>query len=184
MLDDIDEIPEGGALLYQGSRYMLLPPAALVDFQKSMEDKLGTEAVSQALYSSALRQGRYFTGKVLDELSLEPDDAVRYMAALARGMGWGRIEITSLDISSLTLELEAFHSAFAEEYGKAKDPVCSFIRGFFAGVWQAVTGSEVEGLEMHCRAVEGPSPCIFVFAGSADRKKLRVSISQVKVEED
>jgi predicted hydrocarbon binding protein len=100
------------------------------------------------------------------------------MATTGRQMGWGRVEITSLRVETGTLELEVFHSAFAEEYGKAEGPICHLIRGFYAGVWQAIIGSEVEGLEILCRAVEGSGPCQFVFVAATGRKRLRVSINE------
>jgi predicted hydrocarbon binding protein len=177
MLDNLEELPEGGALMHQGTRYLLLPPACLVDLQKSMEARQELETVSLALYLSAHRQGSLLAAQAQEDLNLGPEEAVRYMATTGRQMGWGRVEITTLGLGRGTLELDVYHSAFAEEYGKADGPVCHLIRGFYAGVWQAVIGSEVEGLEMQCHAVEGSGPCQFVFA-AAGRKRLRVSVSE------
>jgi predicted hydrocarbon binding protein len=177
MLDNLEELLEGGALMHSGRRYLLLEPASLVDLQKSMDNVVGTAAVGQALYLSAFRQGNVLTAQTREELSLGPEEALHYMSALCRQMGWGRIEITSFSLGGGTLELEVFHSAFAEEYGKAADPVCHLIRGFYAGVWQAVIGCEVEGLELHCRSVEGPGPCTFMFTAAAGRQAFKVSVN-------
>lgn len=164
IIENLQDLPEGGALLYEGSRYLLLPPESLTEFQRGMEAELGAEKVGLVLYRSALRQGRLLTDYFRSAALLQDDEAVRFMTRLVRQMGWGRPEIINLSIGHCTLELEVYHSAFAEGYLKASDPVCHLLRGFYAGILRSVCGAEVEGLETHCRAVEGPGPCSFVFA--------------------
>lgn len=167
IIQNLQDLPEGGALLYEGSRYLLLPPESLAEFQRAMEAELGAEKVGQALYRGTIRHGQLLAGYFRSSMSLQDDEAVRFMTRLIRQMGWGRPEIINLSIGHSALELEVYHSAFAEGYHKAGDPVCHLLRGFYAGIMRAICGTEVEGLETRCRAVEGPGPCSFVFAATS-----------------
>ncbi len=177
VLENLEDFPEGGALLYSGSRHLFIQPAFLTDFQRAVEAELGGEKVGQMLYRTAHTHGRFLAAHFQDELALGQEETIKFMAGLSRQMGWGRVEITALDVAHNSLEMEVFHSAFAEEYGKAEFPICHFLRGVFAGLWQVILGSEVEGLETRCRALEGPGPCAFIFAAAAGRSGLKVSLT-------
>jgi len=177
ILERLEDLAEGGALLYAGNRYLLLQPECLTDFQRSLEAELGAEKVGQALYKSAHLQGNLLAAHFQSELSLGEAELVRFMAHHCRQFGWGRAEITNLSIGHGALELEVFHSPFAEGFRQAEFPVCHVVRGFYAGVLQAILQSDVEGLETRCRAVEGPGPCTFVFAAAPSRRGLKASIS-------
>lgn len=174
IVDSLEHLPDGGALMYQGVRYMLIRPETIIEFQKNLETELGVEKVGQALYRGGHRGGSLSATHFREELSLPPQEIVGFMTQMGGQLGWGRIEVTSLDFDRGTLELEVFHSAFAEAYGKADSPVCHMIRGVFAGVWEGTIGRKVEGLETRCRAVEGPGSCAFIFAASPGAQGLKI----------
>jgi predicted hydrocarbon binding protein len=174
VIENLQDLPEGGALLYEGSRYLLLPAEALADFQRAVEMELGGEKVGQAIYRCACLQGKMLTDYFRPQMSLHVDEFVRFMTLFVRQLGWGRTEIINLSVGHNLMELEVYHSAFAEGYRKAGDPVCHWLRGLYAGVLQALCGAEVVGLETRCRAVEGPGPCSFIFAAAPDQNRLNV----------
>ena len=175
ILKDLEYVDEGGALMYSGVRYMLIRPETVIEFQKAVEDEIGPEKIGQILYRAGYRGGTLSAAHFREELALPSEEIVRFMANMGGQLGWGRMEITSMRPDRGTLELEVFHSAFAEAFGKADSPVCHMIRGVFAGTWGGAIDQEVEGLETRCRAVDGPGPCTFIFAPLSQRGKLNVS---------
>jgi predicted hydrocarbon binding protein len=177
LLDSLEDLPEGGAIMSGETRLMLLIPEILLDFQKSMESELGAEKVGQELFKIGHLYGKLSALQAESELGLETDELVRHFARTNRHMGWGRVEITSLDAKRGVLELDVFHSIFAEGYRKSEFPVCHLIRGLFAGVWQFALGRDTSGLEMRCRAVEGPGPCTFIFNAAAGEPALKLSVT-------
>ncbi len=177
LLDSLENLPEGGAIMCGETRLMLLNPEILLDFQKSMESELGAEKVGQELYKIGHIYGKLFALQTESEVELETGELIRHFARMNRHMGWGRTEITSLDAKRGVLELDVFHSIFAEGYRKSDFPVCHLIRGLFAGVWQFALGRETSGLEMRCRAVDGPGPCTFIFNAAAGETELRLSVT-------
>jgi len=174
ILENLEHFTDGGALMYEGVRYMLIRPETVIEFQREIEAELGAEKVGQALYRGGHRGGSLSATHFREELSLPAQEIVRFMAQMGGQLGWGRMEITALDFDRGTLELEVFHSAFAEAYGKADAPVCHMIRGVFAGVWEGAIEQAVEGLETRCRAVEGPGSCTFIFAASSGQRGVNI----------
>lgn len=177
ILSKLEYLPEGGALLYSGIRYLLIRPETLIELQKTLESEIGVERMGQALYQAGHRGGSLSAEKFRNELSLMPDEIVRFMAGMGTQLGWGRMEVSSLDPEKRTLEFDVFHSVFAEAYKSADVPVCHLIRGVFAGTWGGALQREVIGLETRCRAVEGPGPCRFIFTPTGQKGSLNVPFS-------
>lgn len=175
ILSGMDYLDEGGALMYRDVRYLLIRPETLVEFQKAVESEIGAEKVGQILYRAGRRGGSLSAAHFREELSLAPDEIVRFMARMGGQLGWGRMQITSMHPDRGTLELEVFHSVFAETIARSESPACHLIRGVFAGTWGGAIGKDVEGLETRCRAVEGPGPCTFIFAPVSNDRSLSVS---------
>ncbi len=166
ILDNVEYILEGGALIHGGSRLVLLTPEALVDFQKSMERHLEADLVGQAIFEATRRFGAALAEQWQAEEPVEPEDQIRSLAHLCSQLGWGRIEITGSALGRGVLEFEVYHSAFAEAYRQAGAPVCHWIRGLYAGIWQTLLGCQVNGLETSCRTVESSGPCSFLFVAA------------------
>ena len=166
ILDNMESLPDAGALMYKDVRYILIRPETLIEFQKTLEADLSVEKVGQALYSGGHRGGSLSATRFRQEFSYTPEEIVHFMAKMGGQIGWGRMEITALDLKRGTLEIEVHHSAFAEAYQQAKTPVCHMIRGVFAGTWEGAIERQVNGLETRCRAVDGPGACKFIFTAS------------------
>lgn len=160
--------------MYRGVRYMLIRPETVIEIQKGVEEEIGVEKAGQALYHAGHRGGSLSAAHFREQFSLSVQEIVHFMAKMGAQLGWGRMEVASMDPEQGTLELEVFHSVFAEAYGKADAPVCHMIRGVFAGTWGGAIEREVEGLETRCRAVEGPGPCRFIFTPTAQHRSLNV----------
>ncbi len=163
ILENLDYSEDGGALLYSDVRYMLIRPETVIEILKATSEEIGAERAGQFFYSAGRRGGTLSAAHFRRELSLKPDEIVRFMASMGGQLGWGRMEIKNIDKKAGTLELDVYHSVFAEEFGQSELPVCHLIRGVFAGTWGGSIDQEVEGLETRCRAVEGPGPCSFLF---------------------
>ncbi|TKJ37550.1 hypothetical protein CEE37_13620 [candidate division LCP-89 bacterium B3_LCP] len=174
MLDNLEYIPDGGALMYQGIRYLLIRPETIIELQKVMETELGVEKLGYALYQAGYKGGSLSAEKFRTEQSLSPQEIVRFMATMGGQLGWGRMEVDQMNPDDGTFEMEVYHSVFAEAYGVANFPVCHLIRGVFAGTWGGAIDREIMGLETRCRAVEGPGPCKFIFTPSSRDSSLNV----------
>lgn len=168
ILENLDYIPDGGALMYRSVRYLLIRPETVVEIQKALIAELGVESAAQVFYRAGHRGGTLSSQKFREELSLEPLDIVRFMAQMGGQIGWGRMEVETADTAAGTLELEVHHSVFAEAFGSTEAPVCHLIRGVFAGTWGGALDRRIDGLETRCRAVDGPGPCRFVFSPSSE----------------
>ncbi len=169
IIENLEFAPDGGALMYSGVRYMLIRPETVVEIQRLLSEEVGLERAGQIFYQAGQRGGTLSASYFRQEMNLDPVDIVRFMAQMGGQIGWGRMEISEIDPSRGMLELEVYHSVFAETYGKSDVPICHMIRGVFSGAWGRAIEQEVRGLETRCRAVEGPGPCRFVFAsGTAD----------------
>ncbi len=164
ILDNIDYSEDGGALLYNGVRYMLIRPETVLEMFKAITDEVGHEKAGQVFYRSGHRGGSLSATHFRREMGLSPEEIVRFMAKMGGQLGWGRIEINSLNVDDGFLELDVYHSVFSEEFGQAEMPVCHMIRGVFAGTWSGSIDKDVDGLETRCRAVDGPGPCSFIFS--------------------
>ncbi|MBU0518110.1 XylR N-terminal domain-containing protein [bacterium] len=177
ILESMEFVPDGGALMYRGLRYMLIRPETFMWIQKSVISKVGEETASQIFYDVGQKAGNMLVTYFCHEMEMDPVDTIRYLARLGAQLGWGRVEIESLDPLHGTLEIEVSHSVFAEEHSFSGEPVCHMIRGVFAGAWSRVLDYTVNGIEMRCRAVEGPGPCRFVFAkGSLDSTEANLNV--------
>jgi len=164
LLEQMEYVEDGGALMYRGLRYMLIRPETFLWLQKSVTAKIGEEAASQIFYDVGCRAGKLLVNYFCDEMEMDPVDTIRFLAKLGAQLGWGRVSIESMDPPHGTLEIEVNHSVFAEEHGNSGEPVCHVIRGVFAGAWSRVLDYKVNGIEIRCRAVEGPGVCKFVYA--------------------
>ncbi|MCX6639665.1 MAG: hypothetical protein NTW14_04175 [bacterium] len=178
VLDNLEYVTEGGALLYRGIRYLLIRPETMVEFQKSMESDLNPDTVGTALYRAGKRGGSATAACFMEEFGIPSQEITRFMAQIGGKLGWGCMEISAVDHERGTLELEVFHSPFAESYGPASYPVCHMIRGVFAGAWGGAINREVDGLETCCRSVEGPGPCKFIFAPTPAHSGLNVTFGE------
>lgn len=174
ILDSLEYLPDGGALLYKGIRYLLVRPDTVIEMQRVVEAALGFEKMGQTFYLAGQKGGSLSAEKFRREEQLSPEAIVRFMARMGGQLGWGRMEVNSLNEESGMLELEVFHSVFAETYGQSEAPVCHLIRGVFAGTWGGAIERDVIGLETQCRAVEGPGPCKFIFTPVSQNSSLNV----------
>ncbi len=164
IVDNLDYAADGGALLYHGVRYMLIRPETVDEIQKALIEEVGAERAGQIFYRAGHKGGSLSAAHFRQELSLQPEEIVRFMAKMGGQLGWGRLEINTLDPNTGQLEMDLYHSVFAENYGEAEMPVCHMIRGVFAGTWCGAINQDVNGLETRCRAVDGPGPCSFIFS--------------------
>ncbi len=169
ILDGLEFIPDGGALMFRDVRYLLIRPETIIEVQKALEDEVGSERAGQAFYRAGFRGGSLSSQKFRRDLDLDPVDIVRFMAKMGGQIGWGRMEIEKIDPQSGVLEMDVYHSVFAEAYGSSGAPVCHMIRGVFAGTWEGALSRSVNGLETRCRASDGPGPCRFIFSASSDK---------------
>ncbi|MFH1862039.1 MAG: V4R domain-containing protein [bacterium] len=166
VLSGLEWVQDAGALLYKGVRYLLIRPETIIEFQKAVEKDLGVEEVGQALYCGGHRGGSLSATHFRTQLGFSAEEIVSFMAQMGGGLGWGHFAIITLDAKRGVLEIEVFHSVFAEAYQQAEVPVCHLIRGVFAGVWEGVMQRRVLGLETRCRAVDGPGACVFLFTAA------------------
>ncbi|MDE3088895.1 MAG: hypothetical protein KGJ80_05880 [Chloroflexota bacterium] len=163
ILADLKFDSTGGALLYNDVRYLLIRPETLIAFQKAAEERLGAGA-DELLYAGGFTGGTLSAKKYREVFGLTDVQSVEFMANMGTEIGWGKLIVSSFNISSCELELVVESSPFAAAYGKSGRGVCHLVRGVFAGLASGIFARAVESREEECLAM-GHARCKFIIRG-------------------
>ncbi len=152
---------EKGELLYNNIRYILIRPATLIQFQKLLEERFG-ETTSELMFQAAYDIGSLIGRRYKESSELSPRQMIVSMIDSASELGWAKLLLKESDELQHKVVLEAFHSAFAEAYGRSSSPVCHLIRGIFCGALSQIVGPIMESREIECVSMNSPK-CTFEF---------------------
>lgn len=156
--------PQGGVLRVFDHRFLLLRPEILVNVQKQLEQTVG-QSTKGILYLAGEKSGREGLHTVesllegVDVSSANPDTLKRMVDVMAL-LGWGRCEVTLLDVDARRFALTLVNSPIAEFYGPSKKPVCHLVAGWLAGVGMILLDEQLLCEEVACKAM-GRSGCEF-----------------------
>jgi len=165
IMDTADQIAENlhfdlekGVLSFKGTRYILIRPETIVQFQKEVE-KAMRDRTSFAMSRGGYEGGSLSTKAYKEKFGLGNEEVANYMCNMGSQLGWGRFQLVDLSIDRLVVDVH--NSAFAEKYGSSKGAVCHMIEGVLAGVGRTVLESDVKSTEEMC-AAKGDDICRFV----------------------
>jgi predicted hydrocarbon binding protein len=97
ILNGLEFVPDGGALMFKDVRYLLIRPETIVEIQKALDEEMGSERAGQVFYRAGHRGGSLSSKKFREDFNLDPVDIVRFMAKMGGQIGWGRMEIEKVD---------------------------------------------------------------------------------------
>ena len=158
ILDQLAWDSDTGAITFNGVRYLLIRPETLANWQEAVEqhDALAGEKA----FSGGLAGGRLSGRGFAQQMGMTPPQMVDFMLEMGCQIGWGRFILEEL--SQDRLVVKAYNSPFAVAHSPAEHGVCHLIRGVFAGVAEAILGSQVTAVEEECLA-KGDKYCRFIF---------------------
>jgi len=160
VLENLRYKSASGALDFSGIRYLLIRPETLVEIQKVIEEKFGSEAAHEIFYQSGFRGTSLTAGKLLDS-GLTPRECLEAMFRMGAHLGWGKFELPNMEtVGKENIEVTIHGSPFARAYGAAEQPVCAILSGALAGIFSSLLGAVYICNEVGC-AVSGDASCTF-----------------------
>jgi predicted hydrocarbon binding protein len=160
LLESLEYDAERGSLTLQSARYVLMPPAILMELQKNLEAAHGREA-AQFFVEAGLGEGTALAGRYRDVFGYPPDQVLGAVSFMLSEAGWGAFSVEILSLEGRELVFKVLESPFADVYGPSIQPVCHLVLGLLQGVGMALFDAETTGMEVQC-AAKGDTCCRFV----------------------
>ncbi len=88
-------------------------------------------------------------------------------------MGYGKIQVIELDLSSKTATLSTQNSFEAETTSRSGETVCFFLLGYLEGLFSELLGVELRGSETSCRG-KGDPACVFTVEPNFQKSKWKL----------
>lgn len=149
-----------GKLLFGGTRYQIIRPEVITDFQKAVEAEIGVERCGELMAAQSFKGGQRVLANLPNVSHMKPMEKLNMACIALSELGWGRFEALKLDLANKECYVEVANSAFAAGYGPAGSPVCHTIRGLLAGLATDAFGENASAAETRCAAC-GDDRCRF-----------------------
>ncbi len=141
---------------------VILPMAGVVRLMNAFYSQSYRKARDK-LFKIGLEQGLAAGTRYKVRLGASFQEYTTFVHEITEVLGLGRLFVTRNEKSIITIVINP--SVFAEQYvklyGKQKRPVCDYIRGLACGVFKPLCRSELEAVEVECKAM-GDAKCRFV----------------------
>ncbi len=118
-------------------------------------------------------------GKALTSNVLQDAGESRSLPTLIRNaveetnMGYGKIQVLELDLSSKTASVSTRNSFEAETTSRSGETVCFFLLGYLEGLFSELLGTQLRGGETSCRG-KGDPECVFKLEPNFQKSKWKV----------
>ncbi len=156
LLEQAEYNEEKGEIRIAGADWILMRSATFRDLIKEMERILESGAVVIWL-EAGRRAGKEFARTFLSE-GMEPEEVPKLLEEFFTQGGWGNIQV-KVNYTKKEAVVRIENSATARQ-AKAKEPICHFIRGYIAGICDAVFDTYTVCVETKCIA-KGDAFCEF-----------------------
>jgi predicted hydrocarbon binding protein len=130
--------------------------ATCVGIQKLAESIVGTDGAAVIFYEAGKKMGTFWTKSWKDTWELEGPEFIKKLEEFFAELGRDTFSV-DLEARVVTMEI----SFIAKNYGESEVPVCHFLRGYYAGMMEALTNQALDGEETKCAACEDDC-CEFV----------------------
>ena len=160
LLDSLGYDAETGTLSLQSARYVLMPPALIVEIQKNLEGTIGHE-VADIFSQSAAAEGAALASRFRDVFGYPPEQVLSTVAFVLTESGFGSVVCEMMNFEGRELVFKILECPFADAYGPSTQPVCHAVRGLLQGVAMTIFEAETSGMEVQC-AAKGDTCCRFV----------------------
>ncbi|MBD3228008.1 MAG: hypothetical protein GF329_07445 [Candidatus Lokiarchaeota archaeon] len=153
-----------------GNRAMILFAGTFQTLMREIESIIGIEAQG-VLYNAGIYSGRFSSKTLLKSWEERGESFLEKWASFydSNGVGWFKIEEINVDLNKGTGYIRITDSLTAKNYiipecrEKKVDssrtfynPACHFIAGFFAGVFEILSGKNLECHETKCITKNDP----------------------------
>lgn len=158
VIDNLEYDDETGTISYNGIRYFLIRPETLGDLytlHKQALGEKGDDAFFQAGYTGVSRSLKSYS----TQLGLKGDALLVYLTRMGTHLGWGVMEVLSLDVAEKRMIIEVKNSVFAQE-SSGREPQCHMLRGVLAAIGESVFGAPAGVREVACLGM-GDKSCRF-----------------------
>ncbi len=144
-----------------GYRTLMLSTKTFVRIQKEAEKILG-DGAAVIFYEAGKKAVLVSVKRIEEEWKSEGEELIRSLEEFYAEVGFGKFIIGEAKVEGgEELMIKVENSFIAKEYGKSDVPVCHFLRGYCAGIGEALTNQEMDAEEVKCVAC-GDNHCEFV----------------------
>ena len=156
------EMTDEGVVMLDGLRTIILPATVLTAVQGEAERILG-RGMGPILYAAGEGAGSAIAARWLARKSgaAPTGAALEAVRADVEARGFGKVEITAIDLAAGTATVRLYRSPYADHATVSGQTACAFPAGFIAGLISGLVDRPVAGTERVCRASRGPY-CEFV----------------------
>ena len=130
-----------------------------VNLQKDAEKLLGFDGASVLLYETGKKAGMRWINRFSKEWGLKDKKFLEAVQEFYAELGWGKFRVEENNEEDLIVKVE--NSFIARGYGNSDVPICHFLRGYNAGLAEALKGKDIDAEEVKC-AAKGDEFCEFV----------------------
>ena len=159
IVDNLQFDEDAGALNYKGIRYFLIRPETLADLYALVKEALGEEGDEAFLRAGHTGVSRSLQAYDAD-LGLKGKDLLAHLLRTGTELGWGKMELLSLDFAGNSMVIGVKNSVFAPSSGWG-EPRCHMLRGVLSAMGGAVFGAPASTREIACLGM-GDASCRFV----------------------
>ncbi|HID18214.1 TPA: hypothetical protein EYP27_01585 [Candidatus Bathyarchaeota archaeon] len=163
LMEDLGKVKvdsRGGSLSYLGTEWVLLRVEALQGMFNETVKAFGSGAYT-IWYLAGKGAGKAMAELIIGLKKEVPVEQVVEMVCneLSR-LGWGRLEVETLDVSGGKYIFRVYNNPFARGREAVKETACLYVKGYLEGIMEALTGKGVKLRENTCVA-EGAPYCEF-----------------------
>jgi predicted hydrocarbon binding protein len=145
-----------------GSRVVIFSPPILEGLVKGFRESFGTAIVQTILWNQGKEVGKTTVDMYRKNFGIsKAREALEMLTARALSLGWGRMEIVTLNEVKKRATIRVFDNWECAIFKGVNEPQNHFIRGILAGFFNAIFGEGFYATEVKCIA-KGDSYCEFV----------------------
>jgi predicted hydrocarbon binding protein len=161
----IDVDPATGIWTTDSMAMIYMPRHFFVNYYMAMDAALGRQKHQDMLYQASHKSAWEWSAAEAKMHALRDIAVFRHYLARLSQRGWGRFDITAVDLAKGTADVRVDHSAFALQLGRTGRCECSMFAGSLAGgmAWATADAGrpiEVIARERQCLS-EGHAHCRF-----------------------
>ncbi len=131
----------------------IVPTSILSEFQKKLIDSIGFEEAYNLIYNNSKTGSKKYNDSFIQKHRFEDKRRILdWQIKIVTLAGWGKLEISYVDLTKNELIIKYSNSPFAKEYSRSNYPVCIIPAGFTAGGVTANFGVNIDAVETMCMA--------------------------------
>jgi len=148
---------QDGSMDLMGVDINIIPTAILRDLQKGLINSLGFEKAYNTIYNQAKSGSQDYNSSFMKKQRFkDKHKTIDWQTKIVTFSGWGKLEVVKIDFGENNHRVKFKNSSMPKSYGKSKYPVDIIPTGFVAGGLRAVSGKDMDAIEIKCEAIGDP----------------------------